>query len=170
MRDRLFLFLVALSVLACGATAALAQNVAGRVFEDTNANGIQDAGEAAIEGVNVRLYGQRDAGGTLDETQATSVAGDFSFIAGNGCYLLDVDTPAGWRRSRTAAPLLRVPTGPVSPASNNPIRCFAALPCRSEIERQAEMPQVLGVVACLGHRAKRGFLHHRALRSTGNRA
>lgn len=89
----------ALSLALSFGLVAHAQTVSGVVFEDANANGQQDAGEEALDGVSVRLYGQLDAGGTFDQTDTTDPSGLFSFSTGNGCYLLDVADPPGWRRT-----------------------------------------------------------------------
>ncbi len=89
-----FLLLISLAV-----PAALAQEVSGTIFEDLNGNGLQDTGEEALEGVSVRLYGQLDAGGTWDQVASSGSDGHFSFLPGNGCFLLQVQDPPGWRRT-----------------------------------------------------------------------
>jgi hypothetical protein len=76
-----------------------AQTVSGNIFHDRNANGIRDAGEEALDAVQVRLLGQRDAGGPYDQSATTGTSGGFSFNPGNGCYVFDVVDPAGWRRT-----------------------------------------------------------------------
>ncbi|MFN7964941.1 MAG: SdrD B-like domain-containing protein [Acidobacteriota bacterium] len=81
------------------APPAMAQTVSGNIFHDRNANGIRDAGEESLDAVQVRLLGQRDAGGTFDQSITTSVSGGFSFNPGNGCYVFDVVDPSGWRRT-----------------------------------------------------------------------
>lgn len=77
----------------------LAQEVSGVVFHDRNGDGVRDAGEEALEGVTVRLFGQGDASGAFDQTVTTGSDGAFTFTPGNGCYLIHVDDPAGWRRT-----------------------------------------------------------------------
>ncbi len=97
MRARRFLLVA--GALALAACPVLAQTVSGTVFEDLDGDGVRDAGEAALEGIAVRLYGQQDAGGTFDTTVTTAPDGSFSFSPGDGCYLLQIVDPPGWRRS-----------------------------------------------------------------------
>ncbi len=80
---------------------ASGQAVSGTAFEDRNANGVQDAGDPAISGVEVELYGTKDAGGIYDQTVASAANGTFSLAPGNGCYLLRAADPEGWRQSTT---------------------------------------------------------------------
>jgi hypothetical protein len=80
---------------------AAAQTVSGTAYEDRNANGIRDAGEPAVAGVAVSLFGTRDAGGAFDQTATTGGGGGFAFTPGNGCYLLSPEDPEGWRLSWT---------------------------------------------------------------------
>jgi len=88
-----------LALLLAAALPAAAQTVSGSAFHDRNANGVRDAGEEAIAGVPVRVAGQRDAGGAFDQSAATTASGSFSFSPGNGCYVVDLEDPAGWRRT-----------------------------------------------------------------------
>ena len=76
---------------------AAAQSVSGTAFEDRNGNGIRDPGEPSLPGVSVRMVGRPDAGGAIDSTILTDGAGGFLFSPGNGCYLLQLGDPAGWR-------------------------------------------------------------------------
>ncbi|MEO0984325.1 MAG: SdrD B-like domain-containing protein [Cyanobacteria bacterium J06639_14] len=46
------------------------------VFEDSNANGIQDVGEQGIDGVEVKLLADLDGDGTIDDIVATTTTGD----------------------------------------------------------------------------------------------
>ncbi|NEQ75668.1 MAG: hypothetical protein F6K23_23050, partial [Okeania sp. SIO2C9] len=46
------------------------------VFEDTNANGIQDSGEQGIDGVEVKLLADNDNDGEIDDLVATAITGD----------------------------------------------------------------------------------------------
>jgi hypothetical protein len=46
------------------------------VWTDTNANGLQDSGEAGVAGVTVKLF---DAGGNLVATKATDASGNYLF-------------------------------------------------------------------------------------------
>ncbi len=89
---------IAIVLLLAGTTTLLAQNVSGVAFEDLDADGVRDAGEAAIPGVSARLYGEPDTGPTFDQTVVTAADGVMQFSPGNGCYLLQVADPAGWRR------------------------------------------------------------------------
>lgn len=90
---------LALVVIAAVSPAALAQ-VSGTVFHDRDADGLRDPGEEALEGVGVRLYGKIDAGDVrFDQTLATPADGTFTFAPGNGCYLIAIDDPPGWRRT-----------------------------------------------------------------------
>ena len=80
-------------------TGAVAQTVSGQAFDDRNGNGRRDAGEPAIAGVAVEVYGTRDVGGAFDQTSATAADGSFALAPGNGCYLMRAADPAGWRGS-----------------------------------------------------------------------
>ncbi len=75
------------------------------VWNDTNANGIQDAGEAGIPGQTVTLSGAASA------TTTTGSAGDYLFTGlSAGSYTVTVATPAGYTAS---------PTGAGTPATDN---------------------------------------------------
>ncbi|ANM31853.1 hypothetical protein ABI59_23280 [Acidobacteria bacterium Mor1] len=89
---------VAAAVLLAATLPAWAQ-VQGEVFEDRNANGIRDAGEPALEGVTIELLGAPDAGGSVDTSLTTAADGAYSFAPGNGCYVLRVQDPPGWRQA-----------------------------------------------------------------------
>lgn len=94
-RDAAFLLLVSL----LGAYPSAAQ-VSGTVFEDRDGDGIRDAGEPAIEGVTVALFGVRDAGGAADQVAITGGDGTYAFSPGDGCFLVAPEDPAGWRLSQ----------------------------------------------------------------------
>lgn len=81
------------------ASGTLLAQVSGTVFHDRNANGLIDSGEEALESFAVQLLGQRDAGGAYNQSSTTSGTGSFTFNPGNGCYLLGVPDPTGWRRT-----------------------------------------------------------------------
>jgi len=81
--------------------APVAAQVSGVAFEDRNGNGIQDAGEPGLAGVQVEVFGTRDAGGAFDQTAASSVSGAWSAAPGNGCYLVLPADPSGWRLTQT---------------------------------------------------------------------
>ena len=67
------------------------------VWEDINADGIQDAGEAPIGGVTVDLY---DGGGNFIATTTTAADGSYGFTnLMPGDYYVDFTTPAGYMPS-----------------------------------------------------------------------
>jgi serine-aspartate repeat-containing protein C/D/E len=72
--------------------------IGDRVWEDTNANGVQDAGEAGIAGVTVQL---KDANGNPVATTTTDGSGNYSFTVDPGTYTVSVATPAGYRVSES---------------------------------------------------------------------
>ena len=88
---------IALSIVMGG--AASAQSVSGSAYEDRNGNGQKDAGEPALPGVSIELFGTRDAGGAFDQSMSTAADGSYSLAPGNGCFLLRPADPAGWRGS-----------------------------------------------------------------------
>ena len=64
------------------------------VWDDLNADGIQDAGEPGIEGVAVEL---QDSGGTTLDTTTTDVSGQYLFSGLTpGDYRVQADLPAGF--------------------------------------------------------------------------
>lgn len=74
--------------------AAMNSSIGDRVWEDTNANGVQDDGEPGIPDVAVSLYTQA---GTLIDTRTTDADGLYGF--GNlitGRYYLVVEQPEGY--------------------------------------------------------------------------
>jgi hypothetical protein len=62
------------------------------VWEDKNANGVQDAGEAGHCGVTVQL---KNATGTVVQT-TTGADGKYSFTADPGSYTVSVTAPSGY--------------------------------------------------------------------------
>ncbi len=74
--------------------------VGDRVWEDTNGNGMQDAGEPGLEGVDVALYVYNTA--TLEwdsvDTQVTDADGLYAFTGLDPAqdYMLDVALPEGY--------------------------------------------------------------------------
>jgi len=64
-----------------------------RVWEDTNGNGIQDAGEAGIAGVIVEL---RDGTGSVVGTTTTDGNGNYSFSVAPGTYSVAILPPSGY--------------------------------------------------------------------------
>jgi lysophospholipase L1-like esterase len=89
--------LVLLAALAGG--PVLAQEVSGTLFRDRDGDGVRDAGEEPLPDVSVRLAGQQDAGDAYDATVTSGSDGRFAFTPGDGCYLLQVADPYGWRRT-----------------------------------------------------------------------
>jgi hypothetical protein len=78
---------------------AAAQDVSGVLFDDRDADGVHDAGEPALVGVDVRLFGTADAGGGVDQTVVSGADGRYFFLPGNGCYVVSPIDPPGWRMS-----------------------------------------------------------------------
>ncbi len=64
-----------------------------RVFEDSNANGIQDDNESGIANVTVNL---KDANGNVIDTTITDVNGNYSFSVDPGTYSVAIVTPDGY--------------------------------------------------------------------------
>ncbi|MCK6394374.1 SdrD B-like domain-containing protein [Zoogloea sp.] len=64
-----------------------------RVWEDKNANGVQDAGEAGIANVTVQL---KDTAGNVVSTTTTDANGNYSFSVTPGTYTVAVVKPAGY--------------------------------------------------------------------------
>lgn len=54
-------------------------SIAGRVFNDSNNNGLVDPGEAGIAGIQVVLSGSNDLGESIDVTVATDADGRYRF-------------------------------------------------------------------------------------------
>jgi len=99
VRHRLLILASIAALLAAGWPAASAQTVSGAAFEDRDGDGIHDAGEPALPGVQLELFGRRDAGGAYDQTVSSGTDGTYSFSPGNGCYVLLPADPPGWRMS-----------------------------------------------------------------------
>ena len=70
-----------------------------RVWEDRDADGVQDAGEAGLAGVTVDL---RDAGGNIVKTTTTDAGGHYAFEVAGGTYTVAVRAPAGYQASASA--------------------------------------------------------------------
>lgn len=71
-------------------------SIAGVVYDDTNGNGVRDAGEPAVGGATVTLTGTDDAG-DVDDTFVTAADGTFSFTQLRpGTYQLEQTLPAGY--------------------------------------------------------------------------
>ncbi|MET0322486.1 MAG: SdrD B-like domain-containing protein, partial [Duganella sp.] len=67
--------------------------IGDRVWEDANANGVQDAGEAGMTGATVQL---KDAAGNVVQTTTTGADGKYSFSADAGTYTVAVTAPKGY--------------------------------------------------------------------------
>jgi hypothetical protein len=74
-------------------TPGLAQSLGDRVWLDTDANGIQDAGEQGIAGVTVLL---KDTVGAVLQTTTTDANGNYLFDVAVGSYQVTFETPSGY--------------------------------------------------------------------------
>ena len=74
-------------------TTSVSQSLGDRVWLDTNANGIQDAGELGVAGVMMQL---KNTSGSLLQTTTTDSNGNYLFDVAAGNYLVSVVTPAGY--------------------------------------------------------------------------
>jgi hypothetical protein len=87
------------------------QTILGYKFEDANANGSRDAGEAGIGGWRIDLAGP----GGLASSASTDASGRFAFaIAATGLYTVTEETRAGWLPTRPMAVPLYI--GSLDPA------------------------------------------------------
>ncbi|MET0264441.1 MAG: SdrD B-like domain-containing protein [Duganella sp.] len=68
------------------------------VWEDDNGNGVQDAGEAGLDGVVVQL---KDGSGKVVDSVTTHDGGQYSFTVDAGTYTVAVKPPAGYQFSAT---------------------------------------------------------------------
>lgn len=101
MRARVLAAALAAGCAVLGVAPASAEGVSGTTYEDRNANGVRDAGEPAVPGIAVTLFGVPDAGGAVDQTVPTAGDGRYAFAPGNGCFLVSPHDPEGWRLSWT---------------------------------------------------------------------
>ncbi len=67
--------------------------VGNRVWEDSNGNGVQDAGEQGVDGATVSL---KDASGNVVGTVVTHDGGQYSFTVDPGTYTVSVAPPSGY--------------------------------------------------------------------------
>jgi hypothetical protein len=87
------------------AAAALLAHIGDYVWEDTNANGVQNSGETGISGVTVKLMGVGADGliNTGDDvvvaTTTTSTTGSYGFDVAAGTYAVQVVAPSGYTAS-----------------------------------------------------------------------
>lgn len=87
------------------AQQAAAGEIQGTLWNDADANGMQDPGEAGLSNWTVYLdldqNGQQDGG---DPTQTTDAAGNYMFTGlAPGAYYVGVTPPAGWNQTYPAA-------------------------------------------------------------------
>ncbi|TFW29789.1 SdrD B-like domain-containing protein [Duganella callida] len=68
-------------------------SVGNRVWEDSNGNGVQDAGEQGVDGATVSL---KDAAGNVIATTVTHDGGQYGFTVDPGTYTVSVAAPAGY--------------------------------------------------------------------------
>ena len=74
-------------------TPSLTQSLGDRVWLDSNANGIQDAGEVGLAGVTVQL---KSTGGAILQTATTNAEGNYLFDVAAGSYKVTFLTPNGY--------------------------------------------------------------------------
>ncbi len=94
---RLTAVFTALWIASALAGPSLAQEIAGAVFEDRDADGVRDPEEEPLPGVAVRLRGRADSGAAVDRVEISAADGSWTHPAGAGCYLLAPEDPPGWR-------------------------------------------------------------------------
>ncbi|MGB0383793.1 MAG: SdrD B-like domain-containing protein [Ardenticatenaceae bacterium] len=83
-------------------------SIGGKVFNDTNGNGLFDAGELGIGGVTVRLF---DAAGNVEET-TTSGDGTYLFEGVTGGFYGVIETdPSGYSSTSANTKQINLPTG-----------------------------------------------------------
>jgi len=80
-----------------------AAHIGDFVWNDTNANGIQDAGEPGIAGVTVTLTGTDINGNPMVLKTTTGANGIYGFDVQPGTYTVTFSTPAGYTPSPTGA-------------------------------------------------------------------
>jgi SdrD B-like domain len=98
------------------------------VWNDNNANGIQDSGEAGINGVALTLMGTDGAGNSVTAHTTTSGNGGYLFTEAPGTYTVTVDasnfTVGGALAAYTASPTLQggdaAKDSNVTPSGTNP--------------------------------------------------
>lgn len=90
------------------AVTVTSQTVSGKVFTDTNGNGLQDASEPGISGATVTITAR--LGGT--QTVTTDASGDYTTAVPVGSATITVTTPTGMALTTANNPqTLNVPTG-----------------------------------------------------------
>lgn len=84
-------------VLLALSASVRAQTVDGTLFHDFDRDGVRDAGEPALVGVPITLYGED---GNFDQTVSSAADGRYSFTAINGLkYVLEAVPGGSWRLS-----------------------------------------------------------------------
>src|SRR6266508_1491680 len=71
----------------------------GTKFEDLDADGVRDAGEPGIAGVEIHLFGTDGAGTAVHQHATTDANGDYSFSVAPGSYTVCETVPAGFTQS-----------------------------------------------------------------------
>ncbi len=73
-----------------------AATIGDYVWNDANANGVQDAGETGLTNLMVTVTGTDGAGNAVSLTTLTGTNGNYSFTVAPGTYTVAVATPAGY--------------------------------------------------------------------------
>src|SRR5262249_18608282 len=94
------------------------------VWNDTNGNGCQDAGELGIPGVTLTLTGTDGFGNPVTDHQTTDASGLYLFTKAPGTYTLTVDASnfaaGGALAGFTASPTLNPACGTALASTPNP--------------------------------------------------
>lgn len=83
------------TVAAQSADAASSVKLGDLVWEDTNGNGQQDAGEPGIEGATVRIYSVTSTGDRYLGKRTTVRGWWAAYVPAGGCYRVRVEAPEG---------------------------------------------------------------------------
>ena len=75
----------------------------GTKFNDLNANGVRDASEPGLSGVQIHLFGTDGRGNAVHLHQTTDANGDYSFSAPPGSYTACETAPTGYTQSYPTA-------------------------------------------------------------------
>ncbi|MCX6926643.1 MAG: C25 family cysteine peptidase, partial [Verrucomicrobia bacterium] len=89
------------------------------VWDDSNANGVQDTGELGIAEVTLTLSGTDGAGHPVTATTTTDASGHYQFTEPPGTYTVAVTTPAGYTPTVTGKGTLATDSNP-SPSGTTP--------------------------------------------------
>lgn len=71
----------------------------GRKFNDLNANGTQDAGEAGLSGWEIHLFGTDGRGNSVHQHATTDSTGAYSFTVPPGTYTVCETLQPGWTQT-----------------------------------------------------------------------